>query len=77
MAYSVTKAGVITVTVGIQTGVSTATQVLTALTTDAGTLLSSALKAGNSGAGAVVTMTAKALTGGDAPTGAFLISPSA
>lgn len=77
VAYSVTKAGVITVTVGIQTGVSTATQVLTALTTDAGTLLSSALKAGNSGAGAVVTMTAKALTGGDAPTGAFLISPSA
>lgn len=77
VTYGVTKAGVVTVTVGIQSGVSTANQVLTALTTDAGSYLSHALKSGNDGSGVVVTMTAKALTGGEAPTGAFAITPDA
>lgn len=62
------------IAITIQTGVSTAAQVIAALDAeDLSSLLSYALKAGNSGAGAVVTMAAKPLTGGQ--DAALVISP--
>jgi hypothetical protein len=75
------SAGVITITVGISTGVSTAAQVRTALSTaNAAEIMTNALKAGNDGTGAVVTMAAKTLAGGVAEVPAvsagFVISPS-
>ena len=77
VTWTVSKLGVVTCTIGIQTGVSTADQVKAALATDAGTYLTAADSTGEDGSGVVVTMTAKALTGGEAPTGAFAITPDA
>ena len=79
VTYAVGADGEIVVTVGIQTAVSTATQVITALNTeDLSDVLTYALKTGNSGAGAVATMAAKALAGGvDGVTAGFVITPAA
>lgn len=74
--YAVDNDGVITVTLGVEAGVSTATQTLAALAADAGTLLSGALKTGNDGSGVVSAMAATALTDG-ADADGFVITPAA
>ena len=80
VTYTATKAGVITLVVGIKTAVTLASEVMTALAADANTIIDYALKTGNDGTGTVATMAAKALAGGvDAiadATSAFVITPA-
>ena len=68
--------GVQTIVVGIKTGVTLASEVITALDTeDLSSLMTYAYKSGNDGSGTVATMAAKTLAGG-ADAG-FVITPAA